>query len=219
MQVGNTINTPPPPTLVSTPLPNSMALRVPYDNVPPSVSNTQLDNNTNGNHNALPKASHPQTNLTINSETENFSINTAARSQELIVNPQTVFLAQLAAGDISPEVRTIFAQYDKLVSYANVKYKPSNAGKPTEPIGIFGQFLQKEKLGDGLQQPVQNYAQNQEPDSVEELPQAEQLSTSTPQIIQITYHTIPESKLAKLNAYTDTITRSTPETISSMELA
>lgn len=132
-------------TLVATPLPNSIALRTPYDNVSPSVSSSQLDNNARTNRDFLPKENVPQT-VTINSVAENFSATApSTNSPSYTANAQTSFLVQLAAGDISPEVRGLFAQYDKLVNYANVKYKPSNAGKPVDPISLFKTLLQMEK--------------------------------------------------------------------------
>lgn len=143
--LGNTINIPATTTLVATPLPNSIALRAPYDNVSPSVSSSQLDNNARGNRNSLPKENASQT-VIVNSSAENFSASSSqTNSTSYTANAQTSFLTQLAAGDISAEVRGLFAQYDKLVSYANVKYKPSNAGKPVDPIAIFKTLLQLEK--------------------------------------------------------------------------
>lgn len=132
------------PTLVATPLPNSVALRVPYGNVSPSVSNSQIDNNASGNRNSLPKnIIHPP--ISANTPTENFSLSTISNPATFTANSQTAFFAQLASGDISPETYGIFAQYEKLLSYANVKYKPSNAGKPVEPVSLFSTILQQEK--------------------------------------------------------------------------
>lgn len=146
--LGNTINIPTTTTLVATPLPNSIALRAPYDNVSPSVSSSQLDNNASGNRDFLPKENSSQ-NISANSAAENFSVDgSSANSPSYSNNAQTSFLAQLAAGDISPEVRGLFAQYDRLVSYANVKYKPSNAGKPVDPVAIFKTLMQMEKEAD-----------------------------------------------------------------------
>lgn len=143
--LGNTINIPAPATLVATPLPNSIALRAPYDNVSPSVSSSQLDNNARGNRNYLPKENVQQT-IVANTSVESFSAGSSQTNlPSYSANAQTSFLTQLAAGDISAEVRGLFAQYDKLVSYANVKYKPSNAGKPTEPISMFKTLLQLEQ--------------------------------------------------------------------------
>ncbi len=153
--IGNTVNIPTSPTLVATTLPNSIALRVPSDNIAPSVSRPQLDNNASGNRNSLPKTEAPLSFVNANSAIENFSISSLpANSASYTANAQTSFLAQLAGGDISPEVRGIFVQYDKLVSFANVKYKPSNAGKPVDPIGIFKTLLQLEHESEDNTQPI-----------------------------------------------------------------
>lgn len=132
--ITNTSFLPTSPTLVATPLPNSIALRVPYDTVSPSVSSAQLDNNASGNRNPLPKIDITQ-------------FQTSA-------NAQTAFLTQLASSDISLETHGLFVQYEKLVSYANVKYKPSNAGKPVEPVGIFKNLLQQETPASTVELPT-----------------------------------------------------------------
>jgi|CXWL01.1.fsa_nt_gi hypothetical protein len=153
--IGNTVNIPTPPTLVATALPNSIALRVPYDNVAPSVSSSQLDNNASGNRNSLPKTESPQSFVNVSSAIENFSLSSlTVNSASYTANAQTSFLAQLAGGDLSPEVHGIFVQYDKLVSFANVKYKPSNAGKPVDPVGIFKTLLQLEHESQDNPQPI-----------------------------------------------------------------
>lgn len=143
--IGNTINFSTSPTLVATTLPNSIALRVPYDNVAPSVSSAQLDNNASGNSISLAKIDNPQLPVPLNVTPEKFSLNTNTNSASFTANAQTAFLTQLASRDISPEVYGIFVQYEKLLSYANVKYKPSNAGKPVDPVGLFSTLLQLEK--------------------------------------------------------------------------
>ena len=51
-----------------------------------------------------------------------------------------------ASSDIPSEIRGIFVQYDKLASYAAVKYKPSNAGKPIAPESVFSTLPQQEML-------------------------------------------------------------------------
>ncbi len=217
--IGNIIINPPPTTLVATALPNSIALRVPYDNVPPSVSNTQLDNNARSNQNILQKSGDAQAAAAITSSTENFSVTSIANTQALNIAAQTTFLAQLAAGDISPEARTIFAQYDKLVSYANVKYKPSNAGKPSEPVGMFGRLLQQEKTPVELPQTVQENIQNTEQDNIEELPQTIPINNSTQQTVIANDNQIPEIRFLRLNAYSKTIARNNNETTSDIEKA
>ena len=143
--LGNTINIPAPVTLVATPLPNSIALRAPYDNVSPSVSSAQLDNNASGNNVLLSKRDNAQISIPINIAAEKFSVPANSNSASFTANAQTAFLTQLASGDISPEIYGIFAQYEKLLSYANVKYKPSNAGKPVDPVSLFSTLLELEK--------------------------------------------------------------------------
>lgn len=143
--VGNTISTPSVPTLVATTLPNSIALRVPSDNVAPSISSAQLDNNASGNRFALAK-NDPSLAVLTNPRAEIFSSITNSNSAPITANAQTAFLAQLAGGDISSETQSIFLQYEKLLNYANVKYKPSNAGKPVEPVGIFKNILKSENV-------------------------------------------------------------------------
>ena len=143
--IGNIFFTPQPPALTATALPNSIALRVPYDNVAPSVSSTQLDNNASSNNSQLPKTTAPQLSAAEESIAEKFNISVNSNFPSLTANAQTTFFTKLASGDISTETHGLFLQYEKLLSYANVKYKPSNAGKPVEPIGIFGAILQQEK--------------------------------------------------------------------------
>lgn len=143
--LGNTINFLTSPTLVATTLPNSIALRAPYDSVAPSVSSAKLDNNASGNSISLPKSDESQLPVPANIATEKSFLSTNTNSASFAANAQTAFLTQLASGDISPEVYGIFVQYDRLISYANVKYKPSNAGKPVDPVGLFSALLQLEK--------------------------------------------------------------------------
>lgn len=144
--IGNTINIPTSTTLVATALPSSLALRVPYDNVPPPVSSLKLDNNASSNLTQIAKTENQEQPVSVaNNTAEKFILPAASNTTSITANAQTAFLTQLASGDISPEVYGIFVQYDKLVSYANVKYKPSNAGKPVDPIGLFSTLLQLEK--------------------------------------------------------------------------
>ncbi len=150
--IGNNIALPQPLTLVATPLPNSIAMRAPYDNIMPSISSSELNNNaSNKNGSSQQRIQQPTIQIPVSNNQEIFSVNNT-NSTPPITTAQTIFLAQLASGDISPEIRTIFAQYDKLVSYSNVKYKPSNAGKPSEPSGMFSNFL-KEELHEEIESP------------------------------------------------------------------
>lgn len=130
--------------LVSTAVPGSAIARVPYDNVAPSVSNAQIENNARGNSGGAvaeaeaAAASAPQ---------ENISASLPASSQSLNASAQAAFVAQLAAQDMSPEGQTALAEYEKMVVYSDVKYKPSNATKPAPmPSGVFGRIMQEERV-------------------------------------------------------------------------
>ncbi len=113
----NNINSPTIPSLVATALPRSDALRVPYYTVPPIVASQQSASQQSYN-----------------------------QPMDIVYKTaQTNFLAQLAGGEISSEVRGIFVQYEKLVSYGNVKYRPSDAGKPATPAGLFDAILHEEQ--------------------------------------------------------------------------
>lgn len=162
--------------LVNTSLPNSIALRAPSDNVAPSISSAELYNNASGNK-ALPTKTDNFISVPVvnSNEHKNFIL-TQLQNNHLVLGVQASFLAQLAGGDITPEVRTIFAQYDKLVSYANVKYKPSNAGKPTEPSGMFGKMLQQEESNAGSLLSVENILEDDYADDVQST--AEDIETS-----------------------------------------
>lgn len=51
------------------------------------------------------------------------------------------FLAQLI-GQGGAQTQAILAEYEKLVAFGNVRYKPSNAFKPAaDPVGVFGKLL------------------------------------------------------------------------------
>jgi hypothetical protein len=205
------------PTLVATTLPNSSALRVPYDNVAPSVSSAQLDNNASANRNFTTKTNILPQPLPSNGTEEKFSFNQAGNSIYFSPGAQTAFLAQLASGDISAEVHGIFVQYEKLVSYANVKYKPSNAGKPADNAGLFSTLLQLEKSGAShvtqaaspvISPPVFEPAGDNEP---------QQAITAT----AASQETPPEKEvpLSRLNAYSASITRNLDATPAELESA
>lgn len=212
--IGNNAALPQPLTLVATPLPNSNALRVPYDNVAPSVSNAQLDNNASSNRNYLPKTESSQTAPLTTSSNENFSLAALANSTSFSASAQTTFLAQLASGDFSPEARSLFAQYDKLVSYANVKYKPSNAGKPTEPVSLFGEFLKQD-----VQQQVEFILPPPEPTAQIEVPvaSAEAILSTEPQIHAL--QSANDTAMPQVQAYSAAIARNLDVTTSDVEIA
>lgn len=153
----NPIQTP----LINTVLPGSDAVRVPYDSVAPSVSNAEIKNNTNGNGNT---ATGSGANVSANAESfatfPNF-----INPQNLQSSAQSTFLTQLLAQEsASPQAQIILVQYEKLVALATVKYKPSNALKPSvEPAGVFGKLLK--------QQPQDNSVDVADAAPVERLPE------------------------------------------------
>lgn len=130
--------------LINTAIPGSAITHVPYDNVAPSVSNAQVDNNTAGSVPVVvaeeqDTAPPPQT----TSDTSPFPAVQSGAQQSQNVGVQAAFLAQLLADDGSPEIRTILVQYEKMLALSNVKYKPSNALKPTEePASSYESLLQ-----------------------------------------------------------------------------
>jgi len=129
--------------LVATPLPNSVALRVPSTNVSPTISSAQIDNNASGNSNFIPQKTTASS-LAIPLQTSSaFSAQNYVLSGTSGGAVQAGFLAQLASGDSSPEVDKIFVQYEKLVKYSTVKYKPSDAGKPEDAASSFSSVSQK----------------------------------------------------------------------------
>lgn len=143
---------PTPPPVVNTTVPGSAILHVPYDNVAPSVSSVQINNNARGNSTATP-SNAPAEELVDNSGEETAPQRNTARSGGPLASAQTTFLAQLAGQDNSPQSNVILVQYEKLIAYSNVKYKPSNALKPeAEPAGVFGRILQQEKTGVPVQE-------------------------------------------------------------------
>lgn len=183
--IGNNVNIPMPVTLIATALPGSLALRVPYDNVSPSVSSSQLDNNASSNNNYLPTANVPP-NAAGDYSPEITAVQLQLKQSTYNTTAQTGFLAQLAAGEISPEVRGLFAQYDKLVSYANVKYKPSNAGKPSEPVSMFKTLLQIEQESQSHDTPI-SFPQPPQKNTASDIPKTEPISFT--QAENIEHHT------------------------------
>ena len=145
----NPIQTP----LVNTMLPGATVAHVPYDNVAPSVSNAQVENNTKGSSEAAAVTTGDQP-----PPEEAYAAPSPAAGDpaNLGTVAQATFLAQLMGQDGSPATQGILVEYEKLVSISNVKYKPSNAMKPPPaPAGVFGKILQQEKASVRAVQPVQ----------------------------------------------------------------
>ena len=136
-----------PPPIVNTAIPGTAITHVPYDNVAPSVSNAQVDNNARGNSTPPPSpADQPASTPQDTVDTATFSNAPNSTSNSLNIGAQASFIAQLAGQDVSPETQGVLLQYEKLVTISNVKYKPSNALKPiSEPANQFGRIIQSER--------------------------------------------------------------------------
>ena len=131
--------------LVNTAILGSEATRVPYDNVAPSVSNAQVDNNTKGNNTPFTGTPAPAPSSELSASA--FALPSAAGTSPVISLP-TNFIAQILGQDISGSIdnvtRGILVAYERLVALGDVKYKPSNALKPSSgPAGAFGELIQQ----------------------------------------------------------------------------
>jgi len=143
---------PPPTPVTGTAVAGNSILHVPPDNVAPSVSSVQIHNNARGNSTATPSNEAPEE-IVETVENEEVPQRVTTRSGGQLASAQTTFLAQLAGQEDSPQANVILVQYEKLVAFSNVKYKPSNALKPeAEPAGIFGRIMQEEKTSAPVQQ-------------------------------------------------------------------
>ena len=127
--VGSNISLPVTPSLVATPLPGNNAVRVPSTDVAPSVANVQVDNNSQSNRNFTARIETQAPAPTLADDNQ-FSVSYPPAASRGI-SAQTTFLAQLAAQDTSAPAKVILVQYEKLLSLGAVKYKPSDAGKPS----------------------------------------------------------------------------------------
>lgn len=133
---------PPQAPLVNTAMPGSDVARVPYDNVAPTVSNVQIDNNARGNNGY---ASAAPSNASAEAA-GNFELGSPAMRSGGNLGMPTAFLAQLLGQTLSAEIdsvtQSLLVEYEKLVFLSNVKYKPSNAFKPPPaPVSIFDTVL------------------------------------------------------------------------------
>lgn len=130
-------------SLVATPILQTNALRVPHDNVAPSVSNAAINNNLKNASQTLSAQTAP----IPAAVTTSFPSLINNLSAGLGAGAGTTFLAQMIGQDGSFASSGILMEYEKLVALANVKYKPSMAGKPqAEPANMFGKLLQQEKV-------------------------------------------------------------------------
>ncbi len=134
----NPVQTP----IVNTMLPGATILHVPVDNVAPPVSNAQVHNNSRGNGgSAKPQGESAPIVLTGTNVT--FALAQGDPANIAPAAPAT-FIAQLISQGVP--ITGLLLEYEKLISFSNVKYKPSNAHKPPPPpAGVFGRILQQEK--------------------------------------------------------------------------
>ncbi|MDE3060143.1 MAG: hypothetical protein KGJ06_03960 [Pseudomonadota bacterium] len=131
-----TIQTP----LVNTAMPGTAVVHPPYDNVAPSVSNAAIDNNARGNSTPPPSPDQPSADAPATDAA--FTALSSGMAQATGLGAQATFLAQLMVQDGSSVTQRFLVEYQKLLSLSNVKYKPSNAMKPSpEPSSIFGRIL------------------------------------------------------------------------------
>lgn len=138
----NVLNYNPPTSLVATTMPDAIAVRAPYDNVAPSVSSPQLNNNASPNNEVVPATAEDVQAAAAASETSSFTLPSNAQA---IANSgsQAAFLAQLIEQDGSPTAQNVLVQYEKLVNFSLVKYKPSDAGRPqADPAATFEKVFQ-----------------------------------------------------------------------------
>jgi hypothetical protein len=143
-----TITTPTPtaPSLVATPLPESFAARVPYTDVPPSVSSVQINNNARGNGSYVAIEGVPQYAVPV---AEGDAADGAIGGIVSSKIPAT-FLAQIIGQGVPPAMQSalsnVLAAYDQLVFNGFVKYRPSNATlPPPAPASVFGKLLAQEQ--------------------------------------------------------------------------
>ncbi len=140
-----------PTTLVSTQIPNSNALHVPYDNVEPSVSSPDVGNNTRGNSVAVSTADE----TTLASDSPSLtSFTSFSADDNSSLSAQTTFFAQLIGqSDGSTLSQPLFGEYEKLVSDSQVKFRPSLAASaPSEqPANLFTQLLQQDTVKAAVQ--------------------------------------------------------------------
>lgn len=149
--------TPPPPTLVATVLPGNNTLRVNADNVPPAVSNVEINNNNRGGGAAVAAAAQAPTAAAANAPA-GFSLSPFiyVTPTSLGVPAQTGFFAQLMSQDPSAQTSRVLVEYEQMVARSQVKYKPSDATRPEpEPASLFGKFLQQERGAAATPQPQQ----------------------------------------------------------------
>ncbi len=140
------------PNLIQVPIagttfPGSAITHVPYDNVAPSISSAEVNNNASPNSTAITAGDQPAATAADSYDEEQTSSTSATNAmQNQGGGAQATFLAQLMSQDGSPPAQAILVEYQKLSAIGLAKYKPSNAMKPlAAPSSAFGQILQQSK--------------------------------------------------------------------------
>jgi hypothetical protein len=152
------VTTPIPTSLVNIAAQGTSVAPVAYDSVVPSVSSPQVSNNARGN--SAPPAEATAEAPPQNTEQDDQQLQTSAGSaQRAGSGASSTFIAQLAAQESSPQNQVILVQYEKLLAISSVKYKPSNAQKPSAaPSSVFGQIVHTEHAAPVKAAPVQHSA-------------------------------------------------------------
>lgn len=143
----NLAPTPPPVSTVPAPVAATQAV-VPTA-VTPTISIASSSNNARGNNGLLgigastagapPPASQP-------APASNARAAAILQANGLTTSDTNGFLAQLISQDLSPESRSVLVQYEKLVYFSTIKYKPSDAQKPEAvPADLFSRIVNEKR--------------------------------------------------------------------------
>ena len=151
----NSINPlPVQPALVATAMTDAGALRAPYDNVAPTVSQAAIDPNAQQPPAfAVPEQNDPTDNSSANQSFALFPPSPAATAA------QAAFLAQLISQEVPAAMqetfRGVLAQYETMVVNGFTKYKPSNAGIPKPaPASAFAELLHQDNAAPSVPIPA-----------------------------------------------------------------
>ena len=114
------------------------------EHIAPSVSSARPDNNARGNASYV--ATPPKQAVVETSVPSLASMPSPLPATPLARYPSE-FLSQWLGQDDAAITQKLLAEYERLISYGDVKYKPSNASKPLPaPSNLFGKLLREEKI-------------------------------------------------------------------------
>lgn len=210
----NVTNIAPVPTaLVATPLPDSAALRVPFDVAPPPVSSAQVNNNARGNNSYIAVENGPGLPVPV----ANPDAGPASRAAAIASAPvSATFLAQLIAQNVPTALQGTFngllSEYEKIVANSFIKFKPSFASLPqAQPSNSFESLLKQQAPAEAV--PVTPRAQTPEapPPATSAPPRAPEAAIVLPQPVRVSKEErreIPKSASAyAASAYKSTADR------------